>query len=106
MWTIGSILMLGFLVPIIVDLATGNYMAYDDTGIAVGLVPSQAPPPAWYQAQPADNRAPPLYHQPGPAPQPYPAQPYPAQPYQPYQPPPTAAPPNVQPTIPAPQPPR
>jgi hypothetical protein len=100
MWTIGSLLMLGFLVPIIVDLATGNYMRYDDTGIAVGLVPSQAPPPMWYQAQPPEHREQPLYHQPGtnpPAPQPY---------QQPYQPPATSQPPYVQPPIPAPQPPR
>ena len=40
-----------------VDLATGKYNKYDDTGIAIGLTPAQGPPPEWYQP-------PPTYQQP------------------------------------------
>jgi PEGA domain-containing protein len=32
-----------------VDLATGKYNKYDDTGIALGLTPAAGPPPEWYQ---------------------------------------------------------
>jgi hypothetical protein len=35
-----------------VDLATGKYNKYDDTGIALGLTPAAGPPPEWYQQQP------------------------------------------------------
>ncbi len=35
-----------------VDLATGKYNKYDDTGIAIGLTPAQGPPPEWYQQPP------------------------------------------------------
>jgi hypothetical protein len=41
-----------------VDLATGKYNKYDDTGIAIGLTPAQGPPPEWYQPPP------PTYQQP------------------------------------------
>jgi len=41
-----------------VDLATGKYNKYDDTGIAIGLTPAQGPPPEWYQ------QPPPTYQQP------------------------------------------
>ncbi len=52
----------------IVDLATGNYHTYDDSGIAIGLTPTQAPPPNWYQE-------PPDYQQPTPPPAPGPITP-------------------------------
>jgi hypothetical protein len=50
-WFIVSILF--FLVPIIVDLATGNWQRYDDGPILIGLTPAgggQAPPP-WFNGQ-------------------------------------------------------
>jgi len=49
-WLIGSIILLPLLVPIIVDFATGNWQRFDDSGIAIGLTPGQAPPP--YGMQP------------------------------------------------------
>jgi len=55
---------------IFVDLATGQYHHYDDTGIAIGLTPDQGPPPEWYQQQP-----PPAYQQPAPPPAPGPITP-------------------------------
>jgi hypothetical protein len=69
-----------------VDLATGKYQKYDDTGIALGLTPAGGPPPEWYQPPPNYNQPPP-----GPAPGPItpgqPGGPYPTQPPdQPYQP--------------------
>jgi hypothetical protein len=42
-----------------VDLATGKYNKYDDTGIAIGLTPAQGPPPEWYQPPP-NYQQPPL----------------------------------------------
>ncbi len=59
-----------------VDLATGKYQKYDDTGIAMGLTPAQGPPPEWYQA-------PPQYQQPMPGPGPGPITPGQQGPYQP-----------------------
>jgi hypothetical protein len=47
----------------IVDLATGKYQRYDNSGIAIGLVPEAGPPPDWYQPQPSPYPQPP-----GPAP--------------------------------------
>lgn len=58
----------------IVDLATGNYQRYRDDGIAIGLVPSSAPPPEWHQP-------PPSYQPPPPSPAPVqPGGPYPPAP--------------------------
>jgi hypothetical protein len=48
-WFIGSIILVGLIVPLIVDLATGNYQRYDDGTIAIGLVPLAGPAPAWSQ---------------------------------------------------------
>jgi hypothetical protein len=46
-WFIVSILF--FLIPIVVDLATGNWQRYDDGPILLGLTPDgAAPPPAWF----------------------------------------------------------
>lgn len=85
-WFVGSIVLVGLVVPLIVDLATGNFKKFDEGTIAIGLTPLAAPPPQWYQQQP----------------QPYPQQP----PQQPdYTPPPTAQPPIVQPPA-APPPPK
>jgi hypothetical protein len=66
----------GFLV----DLATGAYEQYDDTGVAIGLVPDQGPPPPWaQQPQPPqpqpDPNYPPIYQQPPRPPGPAPVQP-------------------------------
>jgi hypothetical protein len=51
-----------------VDLATGKYQKYDDTGIALGLTPAGGPAPEWYQP-------PPNYQQPAPPPAPGPITP-------------------------------
>ena len=84
-WFIGSILLFYTVIPLLIDLATGNYVRFDDEPIAIGLMPMQGPPPQWYQQQPPQGQQQP--QQP----------PYPQQPPQPYQPPPTAQPPIVQP---------
>jgi hypothetical protein len=90
LWFVANILWAAAIVPIIVDIATGNYQEYEDSPIAVGLTPDSGPPPMWYRA-PAEPGAPP---QPQPQPQPYPPAPSPQQPgpHQP-QPPPVAPPP-------------
>ena len=65
-----------------VDLATGKYNKYDDTGIAIGLTPAQGPPPEWYQPPPQYQQPemppPPGGITPG-QPAPYPTQPPPGQ---------------------------
>ncbi len=43
LWTIGNFF-IGF-VPVFVDLITGDWQAFDDEEILVGLSPGQAPPP-------------------------------------------------------------
>lgn len=48
-WFIGSLLLFYTLIPLIVDLVTGNHVAYDEAPIAIGLTPDGAPPPMWYQ---------------------------------------------------------
>jgi len=60
-----------------VDLATGKYNKYDDTGIAIGLVPAAGPPPEWYQPQPGYQPPQPMPPAPGPI---TPGQPYPTVP--------------------------
>ncbi len=68
-----------------VDLATGKYNKYDDTGIALGLTPAAGPPPEWYQqpAQPYQEPYPPMPPAPGGitpgGPAPYPTEPPPGQ---------------------------
>lgn len=89
-WFVGSIVLVALIVPVIVDLATGDFKKYDENTIALGLTPLAAPPPEWYQQ----------------APQPYPAQLPPPPTLQPdYTPPPTAQPPIVHPPA-APPPPK
>lgn len=68
----------GFLV----DLATGKYHKYDDSGIAIGLVPEPSPPPAWQGSQPYPAQPPgPAPVQPGtPPPPPVPSPTAPPQP--------------------------
>jgi hypothetical protein len=90
-WFIANLLWFYFVVPVIVDLVTGNWQRYDDIPVMIGLMPAQsAAPPPWYEA-PAQPYVPGQPQQPR---QPYPPapQPYPTQPYQP-QPPPVAPPP-------------
>jgi len=59
-WFIVSVLF--FLVPIVIDLATGNWQRFDDGPIYLNLMPAgNQPPPNWFQNQ---GGAPP----PGPAP--------------------------------------
>lgn len=49
-WFIVSILF--FLIPIVIDLATGNWQRFDDGPILIGLTPAgAAPPPTWFQGQ-------------------------------------------------------
>lgn len=73
-WFIVSVIFFEFfLIPPIVDLVTGNINHYDNTGIAIGLTPSQGPPPAWYQQQQQQPQPPP--YQPPPPPGPSPIQP-------------------------------
>lgn len=59
-WFIVSILF--FIIPIVVDLATGNWQRYDDGPIYLNLIPANnAPPPTWFQGQgtaPAPGPAP------------------------------------------------
>jgi hypothetical protein len=66
-WFIVSILF--FLVPIVVDLATGNWQRFDDGPIMIGLTPAggQAPPPQWFQQQNGPQPMQPMQPQ-GPAP--------------------------------------
>ncbi len=102
-WFFANILWVYAVVPVIIDLVTGNWQCFDDDPIAIGLVPNGgAPAPNWYQQPqgypPSQQQPYPSQSQPYPAqPQPYPAQqPYPPQPQpaqggaQPY---PTAPPP-------------
>jgi hypothetical protein len=42
-WFVGSILLVGLVVPLIVDLATGNFRKFDEGTIALGLTPSRHP---------------------------------------------------------------
>lgn len=48
-WFIGSILLIPLIVPLVVDLVTGDYRRFEDGAIAIGLAPLAAPPPQWYQ---------------------------------------------------------
>ena len=67
-WFIVSILF--FLIPIVVDLATGNWQRYDDGPILIGLTPAgAAPPPAWFNGQQQPGGMQPMQPmQPGPPP--------------------------------------
>jgi hypothetical protein len=96
-WFIANLLWLAAIVPIVVDLVTGNWQRYDDSPIAIGLVPAQdAQAPPWYQppAQPylPGQPAQPPPAQPQPQPQPGPQPPGPPLP-PPVAPPPVAPPP-------------
>jgi hypothetical protein len=99
LWFIANILWAAAIVPVIVDIATGNYQEYEGSPIAVGLTPDAGPPPMWYR-QPGAPLPPPQQQpqpqpQPYPQPEPYPPAPNPQQPG-PYQPlPPPVAPPPV-----------
>lgn len=53
-WTIGNFFI--GLIPIVVDLATGNWQQFDDSDITLTLAPGQAPPP--YGVQPQEPRPP------------------------------------------------
>jgi PEGA domain-containing protein len=37
-----------FFIPPVVDLATGAYITFDDSAIAIPLLPARGPPPNWY----------------------------------------------------------
>ncbi len=54
LWIIGNFF-LG-LIPIVVDLVTGNWQAFDDDEISIALTPGQVPPP--YGVPPQDPRQP------------------------------------------------
>jgi len=69
-WFILSCLLFPFIVPPVIDLATGDWQRFDDTGIAIGLTPASGPPPNWYTPG----------QQPGP---PAPPAPAPGQPLEP-----------------------
>lgn len=69
LWTIGNFFIGMF--PIIIDFITGDWQAYDDDPIAIGLQPGQAAPP--YGMQPQMPMPP---QQPMPPQEPRPPQPY------------------------------
>lgn len=46
-WFVISLVLLPFIVPPVVDLITGDWQRFDDSGIAIGLTPAQGPPPNW-----------------------------------------------------------
>jgi hypothetical protein len=48
-WFIGSIVLFPLIVPLVVDLVTGDYRKFDEGMIALGLTPLAAPAPQWYQ---------------------------------------------------------
>lgn len=75
-WFIVSILF--FIIPIVVDLATGNWQRFDDGPILIGLTPAggAAPPPAWFNGQQGGQPPQPGYPS-GPAPMGPPAPPAP-----------------------------
>jgi len=78
-WFILSCLLFPFIVPPVVDLATGDWQRFDDSAIAIGLTPAQGPPPNWYvPGQP--NQQPPAPPAPNP---PTPGQPLEPAPYVP-----------------------
>lgn len=92
-WFFANILWVYAVLPVIIDLVTGNWQHFDDEPIAIGLVPAGGPAPSWSQ-QPQQ----PQY----PQPQPYQPQ-QPPQPQGGYQPYPTAPPPGGAPAAPPPQ---
>lgn len=47
-WVFGNIFLM--IWPVVIDFVTGDWQRYDDTPIAIGLTPGQAPPP--YGVQP------------------------------------------------------
>jgi hypothetical protein len=49
LWTIGNFFI--GLLPIVIDIATGDWQAFDDDAIELGLMPGQAPPPYGVQPQ-------------------------------------------------------
>jgi hypothetical protein len=60
LWTLGNFFLAVF--PVVVDLATGNYLAFDDDEIGIALQPGQAPPPYGVPPQmPPTYGAPPTY---------------------------------------------
>lgn len=83
LWFVANVFWAVMIVPIIVDMVTGNYQEYSDDAIAVGLTPDSGPPPTWYAPT-----GPPY-----PAPYPPAANPQQPGPYQPQ--PPPVAPPTV-----------
>lgn len=56
-WFWGSVLLFSFIVPLVVDVVTGDFKAFDDDPIAIGLTPlgpfpMQPPVPGYPQAMP------------------------------------------------------
>jgi hypothetical protein len=83
-WVFGNFF-LG-LWPVIIDFITGDWQDFDESAIAIGLRPGQAPPP--YGMQPQMPQQQPYPQQPPQQQSPYPAPvPYPQQPVAPQQPP-------------------
>ena len=76
-WFIVSVLLFPFIVPPVVDLVTGDWQRFDDTGIAIGLRPSSGPPPNWSVPSGPQNQPPPA------PPAPTPGQPLEPAPYVP-----------------------
>jgi hypothetical protein len=73
-WFVLSALMVFFIIPPVVDLISGDWQRFDDTGIALGMTPlANTPPPSWYQPQP---QPPPPQPLPPAPPQPLPPAPY------------------------------
>jgi hypothetical protein len=69
LWTLGNFFLA--IIPVVVDLATGDYMAFDDDEIAIALQPGQGPPPYGVPPQmPPTYGAPPPYGAPPQEPQP------------------------------------
>jgi hypothetical protein len=54
------------MIPVIVDIATGNWQRFDDEDISIALVPGQAPPPYGIEPQLPGRQAPPTYGNPPP----------------------------------------
>ena len=73
-WVFGNILL--FIWPVVIDFITGDWQRFDDSPIAIGLTPGQAPPPYGMQPQYPQQQVP-QYPQQYPQQQPAPMPPAP-----------------------------
>jgi hypothetical protein len=73
-WFVGSLLLIVMIIPAVVDIATGDFLSFDDSAIAVRMRPmAPGPPPRLLQPQPQPQRPP----------EPKPQEPLPPAPYVP-----------------------